>query len=313
MDDRITGRPVKLFCIPGGGTSAVVFMRWAKHLDRNLRLCFLEVPGRGLRINEPRIEDYDSLADDLYDQMLEKNPEGSDYMILGYCAGAILAYSVYERILEDGVKKPFHVFVAASDSPSTISYLGNVFENPVYCDEIKDFMARFFPSNTFDSLAESKKFFDRFVDAAHEKDGDVSGIDVDYFFEGVEDAGAAGKEDRDRIMDFAVQMYTRFMDDLSLFKRFECPEPRTMMDCGVTVFGGSDDVFITQHSLRNWSSFTDAKCDVKIVEGRHRFLLDEYGEVLETVNAVVADHVGSRAARKEPSGEEGCSSRKDVV
>lgn len=311
MNDRTAGKPVKLFCIPGGGTSAVVFMRWAKHLDRNLRLCFLEVPGRGLRINESRIEDYDSLADDLYDQMLEKNPEGSDYMILGYCAGAILAYSVYERILEDGVKRPFHVFVAASDSPSTISYLGNVFENPVYCNEIKDFMARFFPSNTFDSLTESKKFFDRFVDAAHKRDGDISEIDADYFFQGMEDAGAAEKEDRDRIMAFAVQIYTRFMDDLSLFKCFECLEPPTMMDCKVTVFGGSNDVFITQNSLRNWGSFTKAECDVKIVEGRHRFLLDEYGEVLDSINEITAAHVGSRATRKEPSEED--RSRKGVL
>ena len=47
---------VKLFCIPGGAASATAYLPWIKLLNSNIKLCLLEVPGRGLRRNESSME-----------------------------------------------------------------------------------------------------------------------------------------------------------------------------------------------------------------------------------------------------------------
>lgn len=38
---------IKLFCIPGGGASAFVYWKYTKYLNKNIKLCLLELPGRG--------------------------------------------------------------------------------------------------------------------------------------------------------------------------------------------------------------------------------------------------------------------------
>jgi surfactin synthase thioesterase subunit len=288
---RTSGSATKLFCIPGGGTSAVLFMRWAKQLDPAIRLCFLELPGRGLRMKESKINDYGLLADDLYDQMLSKNQDEADYALLGYCAGAILGYSIFGRIKESGIKGPCHFFVAASDSPRTVSNGGNIFANPRYRAEIKDFMARFFPPNAFVSLAQAQEFFDRFVDIAYACGGNLASIDPGSFFTGL-DCEAMGLEQRKSTMSEAIGMYERFIDDLDIFTKFKCSEPRLMTDCDITVFGGTQDTFITPENLRDWAAFTTGICNMHIIEGRHRFLLSEYDGVLAVINNTLAPQMG---------------------
>ena len=36
---------IKLFCIPGGAASATAYLPWVKLLDKDVKLCLLEIPG----------------------------------------------------------------------------------------------------------------------------------------------------------------------------------------------------------------------------------------------------------------------------
>lgn len=94
---------IKLFCIPGGAASATAYLPWTKVLDRSIRLCLLEVPGRRLRRNEKSLETMDAVADDLFENLKSQLKEDDDYMILGYCFGAVAGYELYRRILSSGM------------------------------------------------------------------------------------------------------------------------------------------------------------------------------------------------------------------
>ena len=91
---------IKLFCIPGGGASAFVYWKYTKYLNKNIKLCLLELPGRGLRKREEPVNELHAVVDDLYAHLVEELTKTPDcgYMLLGYCYGGILAYELYQKI-----------------------------------------------------------------------------------------------------------------------------------------------------------------------------------------------------------------------
>ena len=112
---------IKLFCIPGGGASAFVYWKYTKYLNKNIKLCLLELPGRGLRKREEPVNELHAVVDDLYAHLVEelnKTP-GCGYMLLGYCYGGILAYELYQKIRREGIQEPFHIFKERHDAVQT--------------------------------------------------------------------------------------------------------------------------------------------------------------------------------------------------
>lgn len=51
--EDVMGDGINLICIPHAGGSAVVYMKWKKFLNNNVRLHPIELSGRGSRYLEP--------------------------------------------------------------------------------------------------------------------------------------------------------------------------------------------------------------------------------------------------------------------
>ena len=60
---------LRLFCLPYSGASAMVYVRWRRVLPDWLQVCPLELPGRGMRMDEPLQRDIGALAAQLADEI----------------------------------------------------------------------------------------------------------------------------------------------------------------------------------------------------------------------------------------------------
>lgn len=115
----------QLFLIPfaGGNYSSLRFLE--SHLEHDFDLQFLELPGRGKRIKETLITDFEEAVIDYTDQVVARLNE-SPFSLYGHSMGAILALHV-TRALENQNFKPNEVFVTgcsfSHDTPKRSTYL----------------------------------------------------------------------------------------------------------------------------------------------------------------------------------------------
>ncbi len=110
----------QLFCFTYAGGTASFFDIMDNDLT-GIDMIKLEYAGHGVRRKEPYYNDYDELADDLFQRMRESY-NGGEYALLGYSMGSITLVEVLRRIIASGMKLPSTLFLAAHE-PQTKSEL----------------------------------------------------------------------------------------------------------------------------------------------------------------------------------------------
>src|SRR6201995_2651906 len=81
-----------LFLLHFAGGNFYSFQPWIPYLQE-FDVLSLELPGRGRRINEPLLKDFDQAARDFYNQ-IEKRMRPGKFLIYGHSRGAYLALRV---------------------------------------------------------------------------------------------------------------------------------------------------------------------------------------------------------------------------
>lgn len=83
---------MRLFCLPHSGASAMAYNRWRRSLPEWLHVRALELPGRGMRMDEPLQCDIKRLAHQLADEI---SPElDRPFAIFGHSLGGLLAFEL---------------------------------------------------------------------------------------------------------------------------------------------------------------------------------------------------------------------------
>ncbi|MGK5638178.1 thioesterase II family protein [Streptomyces sp. URMC 126] len=108
------GPGVRLFCLPGAGSSAGLFGGWDGELPATVEVYAVEPPGRGLRSDERPLDDLDALLDDLLHAVTPH--AGRPLALLGHSFGAVLAYELALRLEAAGAPVR-HLFAVAARSP----------------------------------------------------------------------------------------------------------------------------------------------------------------------------------------------------
>lgn len=109
-------RPVKLFCFPYAGGSAVVYNSWADHLNESICLVPVELAGRGKRINEPYYASVKEAAEDIV-RKIKHQLFDTPFGFFGHSMGGAIAYEVARTLKERRYPGPVHIFFSGRGVP----------------------------------------------------------------------------------------------------------------------------------------------------------------------------------------------------
>jgi len=107
---------IDLLVLPCAGASATMYLRWRRSLPEWIRVVPVELPGRGGRLGEPFVEDFEGLVARICDEQAAAMQ--GRYALLGHSMGALLAYGMAQRQRALAKPLPRAVFVSASPAPS---------------------------------------------------------------------------------------------------------------------------------------------------------------------------------------------------
>ena len=68
-----------LYCLPCAGASASVYLRWRRRLPAWIDVLPLELPGRGMRLGEPLVEDFQTLVEQLCAEIAQGRHGGRQF------------------------------------------------------------------------------------------------------------------------------------------------------------------------------------------------------------------------------------------
>ena len=109
---------IKLFCLPFAGGNKYSYRSFLASCPPWIEPITLEYPGRGERIREPFLTDINKLAADILDQ-IEKTTSSMVYAFYGHSMGALIAASVLQKISQERLALPNHVFVSGCAGPTS--------------------------------------------------------------------------------------------------------------------------------------------------------------------------------------------------
>lgn len=107
---------ISLLCLPCAGASAMMYMRWRRLLPAWLSVVPVELPGRGSRLAESFVEDFDALVSRICDEQAPAMQ--GRFALFGHSMGALLASGVARRLQLTGRAMPLALVVSGSPAPS---------------------------------------------------------------------------------------------------------------------------------------------------------------------------------------------------
>jgi len=111
-----THNGLRLFCLPYSGASATVYSRWRRNVPAWLQVRPLELPGRGVRMDEPLQRDIRRLAHQLADEIGAEL--SGPFALFGHSLGGLLAFELIHVLRQRGLPQPLALFTSATAGPS---------------------------------------------------------------------------------------------------------------------------------------------------------------------------------------------------
>ncbi|KPZ28613.1 thioesterase II family protein [Pseudomonas coronafaciens] len=104
-----------LFCLPYSGASAMFYGPWRRKVPEWLNVRPLELPGRGMRMDEPLQTDIAQLTSELADEISAELD--TPYALFGHSLGGLLAFELAHALRERGLPAPLALFASSTAGP----------------------------------------------------------------------------------------------------------------------------------------------------------------------------------------------------
>lgn len=107
---------ISLLCLPCAGASATAYLRWRRLLPSWVDVVPVELPGRGARLSEPLMHDFEALVSRLCDE--HERAMAGPHVLFGHSMGALVARGMAARQAARGLPLARALMVAGSPAPS---------------------------------------------------------------------------------------------------------------------------------------------------------------------------------------------------
>ena len=105
----------RLFCFPYGGGNAVIFQQWQSLLENQVHVYPVQLPGRGMRLQEPSYTELEPLIEELAKVCLPYLDR--PYYLFGHSMGALIAYELACYLQKNKQSSPRHLIVSGFRAP----------------------------------------------------------------------------------------------------------------------------------------------------------------------------------------------------
>lgn len=274
-------KKMKVVCLPYAGGSALMYGRWKNLFDDRIEIVQLELPGRGLRFKDESPSTMEELTEDMKIRLM-KLVGDENYILLGFCYGAIVSYSIYEQLVrEKSEHMPKGMILISSLPPGEHSKAERLFEMTNL--KIVKTLLGIFSFNPF---------------AASDDEMDVLKTMLE-------------------IVNPDVAKELRSMNLLQLILAFLFPKYRKAANCqtvlrimradGRVMYGyngekdsipvrvpviaihGKKDNVVTSEHMYGWKQFCDGEFQLKEVNGGHLMLFDEDTDFVPVLRESIAE------------------------
>lgn len=106
----------RLFLFPPAGGDVSTYLHWEDLLPDFVEVCFIKLPGRGMRISEPAIDNLDELTEKLLAE-IEKYID-LPFVFFGHSMGGLVAYGLAQKMQERNMKLPKKLIISSIKAPS---------------------------------------------------------------------------------------------------------------------------------------------------------------------------------------------------
>jgi medium-chain acyl-[acyl-carrier-protein] hydrolase len=107
---------IQLFAFPYSGGSAASYAHWRERLLTEVELVGVQLPGRASRMGEPLLRTMDALTEGLFEPLAARLYR--PYVLFGHSNGALMAFSMLNRILHTSLPRPLGVVLSGKSSPT---------------------------------------------------------------------------------------------------------------------------------------------------------------------------------------------------
>ena len=113
---------VRLFIIPEAGVGASHYFGWQHALEecgraQDIELCFVQLPGREERREEPTISEFSLLIEELVRNIQLSIQDGKPYGVYGHSLGAFIGYELTRSLERNGFQLPVSLCVSGCRAP----------------------------------------------------------------------------------------------------------------------------------------------------------------------------------------------------
>eukprot|EP01130_Rhizamoeba_saxonica_P003824 TRINITY_DN1584_c0_g1_i1.p1 TRINITY_DN1584_c0_g1~~TRINITY_DN1584_c0_g1_i1.p1 ORF type:complete len:259 (-),score=47.76 TRINITY_DN1584_c0_g1_i1:8-784(-) len=113
-----TSADYRLLFFPFAGGTMSYVLNWNPYINPDIELLCLTLPGRGTRLGESSITEWNELIPAIVDHIFDLTQQ-KPYAMFGYSLGSRVAYEVSSAIIKRGGTPPIHLYAAASASPTS--------------------------------------------------------------------------------------------------------------------------------------------------------------------------------------------------
>ncbi len=244
-----------LFCLAHAGGNIGIYRPLEKYLSDEIKTIFLEIPGRGLRVNEELIYDLEKLTEDVFSQIKKvlENKKETPYIILGHSLGAILAYNATQYIQK---QKLFNLpSLLCLSSPAFVS--AKSWQNILSTHKTSDFQKK---ELLFDNEAKVSQFL-----------SDLDGSPNELL-------------DNKDFLNYIKPILSA--DFCALYSW--CPQTLPLLNCPIHVFWGKEEKDMGAH---RWASKTNKSFKMTSFEGGHFHILNNLEKVSSCILKSYHEHM----------------------